>query len=89
MGKIGGPARAKALTPERRKEIAQLAAAARWLGKRQNGTPAAPSDPGTSAKKDQPTKKERTEAQIDYVLQALSDHRQGSKKGKKKKAQNA
>jgi hypothetical protein len=29
-GKKGGPARAAALTPERRKEIAQKAVAARW-----------------------------------------------------------
>lgn len=29
-GAKGGPARAKALTPERRREIAQKAAAARW-----------------------------------------------------------
>ena len=29
-GKKGGPARAKKLTPERRREIAQKAAAARW-----------------------------------------------------------
>lgn len=29
-GKKGGPARAKALTAKRRKEIAQKAAAARW-----------------------------------------------------------
>ncbi len=29
-GKIGGKARAKALSPERRKEIAQVAATARW-----------------------------------------------------------
>ena len=29
-GKIGGKARAKALSPERRKEIAQVAAISRW-----------------------------------------------------------
>ena len=29
-GKIGGKARAKALSPKRRKEIAQMAAIARW-----------------------------------------------------------
>ena len=29
-GKIGGKARAKELSPERRKEIAQVAAMARW-----------------------------------------------------------
>lgn len=29
-GKIGGKARAEALTPERRKEISEQAAAARW-----------------------------------------------------------
>lgn len=29
-GSAGGPARAKALTPEQRSEIASLAAAARW-----------------------------------------------------------
>jgi hypothetical protein len=29
-GKAGGPARAKALSPKRRKEIAKKAAAARW-----------------------------------------------------------
>jgi hypothetical protein len=29
-GKIGGPARAEALTPKRRSEIAAKAAAARW-----------------------------------------------------------
>ena len=32
-GKKGGPARAAALTPERRKEIAQKAVAARWGSK--------------------------------------------------------
>ncbi len=32
-GKKGGPARAAALTPERRKEIAQKAVAARWANK--------------------------------------------------------
>ncbi len=30
MGKVGGPARAKALTAERRQEIARKAAKARW-----------------------------------------------------------
>jgi hypothetical protein len=30
LGKLGGAARAKALTPEKRKEIAQKAAAGRW-----------------------------------------------------------
>jgi hypothetical protein len=30
MGKKGGAARAKSLTPEQRKEIARLAAEARW-----------------------------------------------------------
>jgi hypothetical protein len=30
MGKKGGPARAKAMTPARRKEIAEKAAASRW-----------------------------------------------------------
>lgn len=30
LGRKGGPARAAALTPERRKEIAQKAVAARW-----------------------------------------------------------
>jgi hypothetical protein len=34
MGRIGGPARAKALSPERRKEIARKGAAARWGKKR-------------------------------------------------------
>ena len=29
-GKVGGPARAATLTPERRSEIARLAAEARW-----------------------------------------------------------
>jgi hypothetical protein len=29
-GKVGGPARAKSLTPEKRKQIAVKAAAARW-----------------------------------------------------------
>jgi ubiquinone biosynthesis protein UbiJ len=29
-GKVGGPARAEALTPEERSEIARLAAEARW-----------------------------------------------------------
>lgn len=33
-GKIGGPARAKALSAKRRKEIAQKAAAARWGNKK-------------------------------------------------------
>ncbi len=32
-GKVGGPARAAALTPARRKEIAQKAVAARWANK--------------------------------------------------------
>lgn len=35
LGKKGGPARAKSMTPERRKEIAKKAAAKRW---RQDGT---------------------------------------------------
>jgi len=34
MGKRGGPARAKALTQKRRKEIARKAAAARWADKK-------------------------------------------------------
>jgi hypothetical protein len=34
-GKVGGPARAKALSPRKRKEIAKKAAAARWI--KQNG----------------------------------------------------
>lgn len=29
-GKVGGPARAKALTPQQRSEIASIAASARW-----------------------------------------------------------
>jgi len=33
-GKKGGPARAKALTPERRKEIAKKAIEARWAAQR-------------------------------------------------------
>lgn len=33
-GKLGGPARAAALTPERRSEIARKAAAARWAKKK-------------------------------------------------------
>jgi hypothetical protein len=33
LGKKGGPARAKALTPEQRKEIARKAAQARWAKK--------------------------------------------------------
>ena len=33
LGAKGGTARAKKLTPERRKEIAEKAAAARWKGK--------------------------------------------------------
>lgn len=33
-GKKGGPARAKALTPKRRSEIAKKAAAARWSKKK-------------------------------------------------------
>lgn len=32
-GKLGGPARAKKLTPERRREISQNAARARWWKK--------------------------------------------------------
>jgi len=32
MGQLGGPARAKALTPAERKAIARNAAAARWAG---------------------------------------------------------
>lgn len=43
MGKVGGPARAKALTPERRQEIARKAATARW-GDR-NGTVSALAEP--------------------------------------------
>jgi len=34
MAKMGGEARAKALTPERRREIAQAAVRARWEKKR-------------------------------------------------------
>ena len=34
-GKKGGPARAKKLSPERRREIAQKAAQARWAKRRQ------------------------------------------------------
>jgi hypothetical protein len=34
-GLRGGPARAKAVSPERRKEIALKASAARWKGKEQ------------------------------------------------------
>ncbi|HET6844957.1 MAG TPA: hypothetical protein VFK06_25225 [Candidatus Angelobacter sp.] len=34
LGKRGGPARAKALTPARRKAIAKKAAAARWSKKK-------------------------------------------------------
>lgn len=33
LGKLGGSARAKKLTPERRAEIAKKAAAKRWCGK--------------------------------------------------------
>jgi hypothetical protein len=33
MGKKGGKARADAMTPERRSEIAKAAAAKRWIGK--------------------------------------------------------
>ncbi len=33
LGKLGGAARAKAITPERRAEIAKKAAAKRWSGK--------------------------------------------------------
>jgi hypothetical protein len=33
-GPKGGPARAKALSPERRREIAKAAAKARWSGKK-------------------------------------------------------
>ncbi len=36
-GKKGGPARAAALTPERRREIAQNAVAARWGKKQEAG----------------------------------------------------
>ncbi|MGL5839249.1 MAG: hypothetical protein ACRCY3_12180 [Sphingorhabdus sp.] len=32
-GVVGGPARAKALTPEQRSEIAKVAASARWKKK--------------------------------------------------------
>lgn len=32
MGKKGGPARAKALSPQKRSEIARKAAQARWKG---------------------------------------------------------
>jgi len=34
MGKVGGRARAEALSPEQRKEIARKASAARWANKR-------------------------------------------------------
>lgn len=34
-GRIGGKARAESLSPERRKEIAKLAAAKRWSVKRE------------------------------------------------------
>lgn len=37
--------RTEKVSPERRKEIAQLAAAARWLEKRQNGKGPAKSQP--------------------------------------------
>lgn len=37
-GLKGGKARAKALSPERRKEIAQKAIAARWAKKKPKGT---------------------------------------------------
>lgn len=34
LGKLGGKARAKALTPERRREIARNAARARWKNRK-------------------------------------------------------
>lgn len=34
MASLGGMARAKSLTPERRREIARKAAKARWKGKK-------------------------------------------------------
>jgi general stress protein YciG len=37
LGSKGGKARAKALTPERRKEIARQGAKARWGKKRRDG----------------------------------------------------
>lgn len=37
-GTKGGPARAKALTPERRREIAQKAAAVRWAKTEDSGS---------------------------------------------------
>jgi hypothetical protein len=38
-GKKGGPARAKALTPEQRSEIARKAVAARWAAQASDKTP--------------------------------------------------
>lgn len=35
-GKKGGPARARKLSPEERKRIAKLGAAARWKGKKKD-----------------------------------------------------
>jgi hypothetical protein len=35
MGKLGGPARSKSLTPEQRQEIARKAGLARWEKERQ------------------------------------------------------
>ncbi len=82
IGRNGGKARARKLTPEERIESARNAAAARW------STPTAPSDSGTPAKKDQPkTKKEKTEAQIEYAMEVFSDiDRKAAKKGKKANA---
>jgi len=37
-GKKGGPARAKKLSPERKKEIARKAAQARWAKKEEDGS---------------------------------------------------
>lgn len=37
-GKVGGAARAKALSPSRRKEIAVIANKARWEGQRRAGS---------------------------------------------------
>jgi len=57
MGKVGGPARAKALSPERRQEIARKAAEARWGT---NGTPAALPDAPDPPKSVKPKKKGKT-----------------------------
>lgn len=55
-GKKGGKSKMRNLTPAQRSEFARIGGKARW--KDRNGESTAPAEPGTSAKKHVPTKKE-------------------------------